>query len=221
MLVERLRLIQRQKEQPECLLVRIEESLPESRFLLSVKGIGPITVAGLLGELGPIRNYRNARQLVKMAGINPVQSESAGKCGGRTPMSKKGRPLLRHCLWEACSGLLRYNTNFKSWFERLLERPVHSHPLNKREARGAMCRKLLHLVLCPGQKWYSLSKGGDDQRHGLAYTCYQAGGVTPTMSYGPMRKQARLGTWRPHLPGQTRMKYDGALPRVDDLKSRS
>ena len=61
-------------------------------------------------------------------------------------MSKKGRPLLRHCLWEACSGLLRYNANFKSWFERLLERPVHDHPLNKREARGAMCRKLLHLV---------------------------------------------------------------------------
>lgn len=146
MLVERLRLLQGQKEKTDRLLVGLEESLPESWLLLSVNGIGHITVAGLLGELGPIRNYQNARQLVKMAGINPVQSESAGKRGGRTPMSKKGRPLLRHCLWEACSGLLRYNASFKSWFEGLLERPVHSHPLNKREARGAMCRKLLHLV---------------------------------------------------------------------------
>lgn len=146
MLVERLRLLQSQKEKTERLLVSIEESLPESRFLLSVDGIGPITVAGLLGELGPIQNYRKAKQLVKMAGINPVQSESAGKCGGRTPMSKKGRPLLRHCLWEACCGLLRHNASFKAWFERLLERPVYGHPLNKREARGAMCRKLLHLV---------------------------------------------------------------------------
>ena len=146
MLVERLRLLQSQKEKTERLLVSIEESLPESRFLLSVDGIGPITVAGLLGELGPIQNYRKAKQLVKMAGINPVQSESAGKRGGRTPMSKKGRPLLRHCLWEACCGLLRHNASFKAWFERLLERPVYGHPLNKREARGAMCRKLLHLV---------------------------------------------------------------------------
>ncbi len=146
MLVERLRLLQRHKENTERLLVNIEESLPESKLMLSVNGIGPITVAGLLGELGPIRRYNNARQLVKMAGINPIQSESAGKSAGRTPMSKKGRPLLRHCLWEACSGLLRCNYNFKSWFERLLERPVHAHPLNKREARGAMCRKLLHLV---------------------------------------------------------------------------
>ena len=146
MLVERLRLLHAQRERTDCLLVEIEESLPESKLLLSVDGIGPITVAGLLGELGPIRNYRKAKQLVKMAGINPVQSESAGKRGGRTPMSKKGRPLLRHCLWEACGGLLRYNASFKAWFERLLERPVHGHPLNKREARGAMCRKLLHLV---------------------------------------------------------------------------
>ena len=157
MLVERLRLLQGQKEKSAWLLVGLEESLPESRLLLSVNGIGHITVAGLLGELGPIRNYQNAKQLVKMAGINPVQSESAGKRGGRTPMSKKGRPLLRHCLWEACTGLLRYNASFKSWFEGLLERPVHGHPLNKREARGAMCRKLLHLV-------FSLVKNGTSYR---------------------------------------------------------
>ncbi len=146
MLVDRLRLLHSQREKVERKLVEIEDSLPESKLLLSIDGIGPITVAGLLGELGPLRNYQRANQLVKMAGINPVQSESAGKRGGRTPMSKKGRSLLRHCLWEACSGLIRYNPNFRSWFERLQERPVHGHPLNKREARGAMCRKLLHLV---------------------------------------------------------------------------
>lgn len=146
MLVERLRLLQGQKDKVVSRLAVLEESLPESQLLLSVDGIGRITVAGLLGELGPIRNYENARQLVKMAGINPIQSESAGKRGSRTPMSKKGRPLLRHCLWEACTGLLRYNALFKSWFEGLVQRPAHDHPLNKREARGAMCRKLLHLV---------------------------------------------------------------------------
>lgn len=146
MLVDRLRLLHSQREKIERLLEEIEGSLPESKLLLSIDGVGPITVAGLLGELGPIRNYQRANQLVKMAGINPVQSESAGKHGGRTPMSKKGRSLLRHCLWEACHGLIRYNASFKSWFERLQERPVHGHPLNKREARGAMCKKLLHLV---------------------------------------------------------------------------
>jgi transposase len=146
MVVERLHLLQRQKENTERLIISIEESLPESKLILSIDGIGRITVAGILGELGPIQKYSNARQLVKMAGINPMQSESAGKNKGRTPMSKKGRPLLRHCLWEACSGLIRCNAHFKSWFEGLVGRPLYNHPLNRREARGAMCRKLLHLV---------------------------------------------------------------------------
>jgi transposase len=146
MIVERLSLLQFQKEKTERLIISIEDSIPESKFILSINGIGRITVAGLLGELGPIEKYKNAKQLVKMAGINPMQSESAGKNRGRTPMSKKGRPLLRHCLWEACSGLIRCNTYYKSWFERIVGRPVYQHPLNKREARGAMCRKLLHLV---------------------------------------------------------------------------
>lgn len=146
MVVERLRLLRRQQEDTERSIISIEESLPESKLILSINGIGRITAAGLLGELGPINKYNNAKQLVKMAGINPTQSESAGKNRGRTPMSKKGRPLLRHCLWEACPGLIRCNACFKSWFERVVGRHVHQHPLNKREARGAMCRKLLHLV---------------------------------------------------------------------------
>ncbi|MBI4304356.1 MAG: IS110 family transposase [Chloroflexi bacterium] len=157
MLVQRLRLLHCQKEKVVSYLEGLVESMPESRYLLSVDGIGHITVAGLLGELGPVRNYRNAKQLVKMAGINPIQSESAGKRGSRTPMSKKGRPMLRHCLWEACTGLLRHNEQFKSWFNRLVARPVLSHPLNKREARGAMCRKLLHLA-------FALVKNSTDYR---------------------------------------------------------
>lgn len=146
LLVERLRLIQDQRKKAHNLLVALVESLPESRYLLSIKGIGHITVAGMLGELGPMKNYANARQVVKMSGINPVQAESAGKHASRTPMSKKGRPMLRHCLWEASLGLLRCNSEFKSYFNRLLERPVLNHPLNRREARGVICRKLLHLA---------------------------------------------------------------------------
>lgn len=145
-LIERLRLFHGQKQKILATVVDLVDSVSESKLLLSVDGIGYVTVGGLLGGLGPIRNYQNGGQMVKMAGINPVQSESAGKKGSRTPMSKKGRSLVRHCVWEACTSLLRYNAEFKTWYERLLERPVHNHPLTKREARGAMCRKLLHLV---------------------------------------------------------------------------
>ena len=122
------------------------EWIPESKYLLSIPGLAHITIAGILGELGPLNLYRSAKQLVKMAGINPMQSESANKQASKTPMSKKGRPLLRYCLWEASLNVLNHNQEFKAWAKRLQERPLHQNPLKKREARGAVCKRLLYLV---------------------------------------------------------------------------
>ena len=52
----------------------------------------------MLAELGPLSYYQNAKQLIKIAGTNPTESESTGKRGNRTPMSKKGRPVQSHPL---------------------------------------------------------------------------------------------------------------------------
>ena len=86
LLVQRIRL---NMEQIENVLVELVSSIEDSRYLLSIRGLSYITVAGLLAELGPLSTYQNARQLIKMAGTNPTESESAGKQGSRTPMSKK------------------------------------------------------------------------------------------------------------------------------------
>ncbi|MBI4285345.1 MAG: IS110 family transposase [Chloroflexi bacterium] len=77
-----------------------------------MRGIGYITIAGLLAELGPLDNYRNARQLIKMAGTNPTQAELAGKSASHTPMSKKGHAGLRWVLWSAAANLVRLNEDF-------------------------------------------------------------------------------------------------------------
>ena len=146
LLIERIRLLTEHRQKVEDLIVVLVEWIPESKYLLSIPGIGHFTVAGILGELGPLTHYCSAKQLIKMAGINPTQSDSADKKGTRTPMSKKGRPLLRHCLWEAALNLMRYNEEFRAWAERLQKRPLHKNPLKKREARGAVCRRLLWLV---------------------------------------------------------------------------
>ena len=156
LLVEQIRLFTEHRQKIEELIVALVEWIPESKYLLSVPGLGPLTVAGIISELGPLAHYRNAKQLIKMAGINPTQSDSADKKGGRTPMSKKGRPLLRHCLWEASLNLLHHNEEFRAWAKQLQERPLHKNPLKKREARGAVCRRLLWLVfaLCNKRSFY-------------------------------------------------------------------
>jgi transposase len=146
LLVERIRLLTQHRQKAEDLIVALVEWIPESQYLLSVPGLGHLTIAGILGELGPLTHYRNAKQLIKMAGINPIQSDSADKKASHTPMSKKGRPLLRYCLWEASLNILNHNEEFKAWAKQLQQRPLHQNPLKKREARGAVCRRLLWLV---------------------------------------------------------------------------
>ncbi len=54
------------------------DATEEGKYLLSIRGLNYIAVAGLLAELGCFKAYRSARQMIKMAGTNPTESESAG-----------------------------------------------------------------------------------------------------------------------------------------------
>ena len=67
-----------------------------------------------------------------MAGSNPTESESAGKRGRHTAMSKKGRPALRYCAGTTVIPMLRHNPDFRAWAKELQERPVYANPLNGR-----------------------------------------------------------------------------------------
>jgi transposase len=159
-LVQRLRLFTEQIERLEDTLVRLVKSIPDARYLLSIVGISYISVAGILAELGPLGEYQSAGQLIKMAGTNPIEWESAGKRGSHTPMSKKGRPGLRWCIWTAAMCLLRHNTDFRSWAKERRERPAHLHPLKAREVFGAVANRLLRLAyaLVKNQTFYQTPK---------------------------------------------------------------
>lgn len=158
LLVEKLHLIGWQVRRIEGVLTRLVDETEEGKYLLSIRGLNYIAVAGMLAELGSFQAYRNARQLIKMAGSNPTESESAGKRGSHTPMSKKGRPGLRYCAWTAVIPILRHNPDFRSWAKRLRNRPVHANPLNGKEIVGAAVNRLLRLAftLVKKQTFYQM-----------------------------------------------------------------
>jgi transposase len=128
--------------------------------MLSIQGLGYLTVAGILAGLGKLTDFSNSRQLIKMAGTNPTQKESGGQASRHTPMSKQGRAGLRWGLWPAVVSLLRYNVDFKVWARVRQERPVQSHPLHKREVIGAAINRLLRLVfaLVKKQEYYRINQ---------------------------------------------------------------
>lgn len=145
-LIEKIDLIKRQIKVIEQRLIRLVDEAEEGKYLLSIRGLNYIAVGGLLAELGCFRAYRSAKQMIKMAGSNPTESESGGKKKSRTPMSKQGRPVLRYCAWTAAVPMMRFNDDFRAWAKRLRERPVHAHPLGGREILGAALNRLLRLA---------------------------------------------------------------------------
>jgi len=158
-LVEKLRLIKHQIQSLEETLIHLVDQTEEGQYLLSIRGLNYISVAGLLAELGCFRLYHSAKQMIKMAGSNPTEKESAGKRGSRTPMSKKGRPALRHCAWTAVVPMLRFNTDFRAWAKQRRERPAHANPLCGKEILGAALNRLLRLgfALVKKRAYYQVS----------------------------------------------------------------
>jgi len=159
-LVEKFELIRQHIRIIERTLVRLVDETEEGKYLLSIRGLNYTAVAGLLAELGCFKSYRSAKQMIKMAGSNPTESESAGKRGSHTPMSKQGRPVLRYCAWTSVIPMLRFNPDFRAWAKQRRERPAHANPLNGREVVGAALNRLLRLAfaMVKNQTYYQVSK---------------------------------------------------------------
>jgi transposase len=158
LLVARYRLIEQQVSEIVKTLVAQVDRIEDSKYILSIPGVNYLTTAALLAELGPLKYYHNSKQIIKMAGTNPIEVESGGKRYGKTPMSKKGRPRLRYSVWSAVIPLFRHNPDFRAWAKRLRERPAHANPLNGKEVIGAALNRLLRLVytLVRKQEFYRL-----------------------------------------------------------------
>jgi len=111
--------------------------------LLSIKGVGMITAAGFLGEVGDLTRYEDWRQVRKLAGYNLTEN-SSGACKGKTGISKRGRPGLRNLLYQASLSLVAKNPQFKALYQHLRTR--RENPLKGKQALVVIACKLLRVM---------------------------------------------------------------------------
>jgi transposase len=142
--IKMLEKLRSQMQRVQKALLETFLALPESRYLLSVPGLGAITAAIILAEIGDPSRYRNARQWVKLAGIQPVPNTSGRKTRSRTPMSHKGRPRLRTALYFAVLRLVQVDETFAREYQRFQYR--EHNPLTKMQALGALMNRLLRIL---------------------------------------------------------------------------
>jgi transposase len=139
-----LEALRRQVEKVCAALIDVFLALPESDYLLSVHGLGLITAATILSEIGDPKHYSNGNQLIKLAGTQPVLNTSGRKTRSRTPMSHKGRPRLRTALFFAVMRLVQVDEDFARQYLQLQTR--EKNPLTKMQALGALMNKLLRIL---------------------------------------------------------------------------
>ena len=116
------------------------KDVPYSRCILSIKGIGEITAAGLIGEMGDFKNYRTISEVIKHAGLDLFEI-SSGKHRGTRRISKRGRPLLRKLLFFASINVVRKGGILHKQYQHHLEKGMP-----KMKALVAISRKLLSII---------------------------------------------------------------------------
>jgi len=129
-------------QQLKCML----KETPSASYLMSIPGIGPLSAAVFLGELGDPTHFHNARQIVKYAGYDPQESDSGSRIG-RKFISKKGRWLLRKYLFFMSMRVVVLSKYFQEYYLRKLETKnrVGQQPRRK-EMLCAVAIKLIKVI---------------------------------------------------------------------------
>ncbi|CAH2715902.1 IS110 family transposase IS650 [Neobacillus rhizosphaerae] len=89
------------------------KQIPCVKKMLAIKGISPITLAGILGEAGDLSGFTHGNSLLRHAGLHLAEA-SSGKWKGQIKLSKRGRSRLRRFLFMATIALVMNNPEFKA-----------------------------------------------------------------------------------------------------------
>jgi transposase len=135
-------LYRQQYEKLEQLMQELLMQVPNADKLLDIKGVGLITAATFVGEVGEISRFQDPRQIQKLAGLNLVEN-SSGKHKGKTTISRRGRRRLRHSLFFSMIAILGKNQEFRLLHQRNLMR--ENNPLNRMQSIIALCGKLIRV----------------------------------------------------------------------------
>ncbi len=109
--------------------------------LTTIPGIGFVTAAIILSEIGDIKRFKNSSSLVAYAGIDPTVKQSGQFVSNNNKMSKRGSPYLRRALFLAASTCVLHDSPLNKYYNK--KRNEGKHHL---VAVGATANKLTRIV---------------------------------------------------------------------------
>jgi len=135
-LLQQIDLVDAQVDQIEVTVAALMAQIPQ--HITSIPGIGPVTGAAILAEIGDIHRFDSVEKLVAYAGIDPSVYQTGEFQASHAHMSKRGSPYLRHALWQAASMAVQFDPDLRAYYQAKREQgKPHGVVL------GAISRKLL------------------------------------------------------------------------------
>lgn len=151
-LLEQYAMFTRQENEIMKQVEDILSDIPGTEQMITVPGIGIVTLAGFLAEVGNLQNYDHGQQIIRLAGFN-LKENSSGKKKGKTSITKRGRSRLRALLFRAIIPMVAKNKEFKAMHQYYTTRSVN--PLKKKQSLVALCGKLIRVLHTLGTRQIS------------------------------------------------------------------
>lgn len=139
LLIEQIRFIEAQVFDVETEIKTILQKIDSP--VTTIPGIGDVTAAVILGEIGDISRFSNSSKLAAYAGIDASVSQSGDFQSSNNRMSKRGSPYLRKALFQAALIASFHDPVFAAFYQK--KRSEGKHHLT---AIGAVARKLCNTI---------------------------------------------------------------------------
>lgn len=137
--VKQLTLIEEQIDLIERELMRLLDTprfRPAAEILATFPGVGLVTMATVLAEVGDFHRFTHRKAIARYAGLNPTVHASGGK--NRTGhIAKAGPPDLRWVMQQAAWTAIRVEANLKRMWLKI------GRSAGKKAAAVAVARKML------------------------------------------------------------------------------
>lgn len=133
--------IEKVRNQIADLIDRDSDLKQKKKLLLSIPGIGKVTVAAILAELYNLDRFTHVRELVAFIGLAPKERISGSSIKGKPRLCKIGNGRLRKTLYMPALVSIQCNPVIIPFYDRLKEKGK-----NGKVIVCAVMRKLVHII---------------------------------------------------------------------------
>jgi transposase len=132
------------ESQVEIYNKQIEHELSQidyGKIITSIPGVGIITGAMIVSEIGDINNFQTPHQLLAFSGLDPIVNESGNFESSYNKPSKRGSKYLRWAIHQVSSGIWKWDKTFNDYYNKKIKEGKHHYV-----AIGHIDKKLVRVI---------------------------------------------------------------------------